>query len=681
MAAGTVIAEPPVEPTLTRRVFLALTSVACALFAAYAGSFLYFFVDDEAIPLVYARNLLRGRGLIYTVLEGRVEGYSDFLHVMWSTVLLLTTRGLHLSYLAPLVIGKGISFAAGVAIIVLTARWLRRSGATAAGLAAGLGFLALAGPLAVWSCSSLEAVTFALMVTGFAGLLLTDARPTAVLLGLAVVLTRIDGVLYAAALLLAAAAADPRRWRNALHVGWPVGLVALAFHAWRYAYFGSILSAPLAAKVLYRLTGSGRVIVKPPDVPYLVGFLQLYGVAAVPILLLAVVVAWRVRAARMAAIGLLLLGVYVSVVGDWMFGWRFAVALLPLAALVLGVAVSRLPQRLGWCAAGVILLGSIVAARNLVHDYVVVEGRPIFWTHPRLGESAWLAPYYDLIAASRRLMHAGDRVAYNQGGLLPYLLDLENIDDLGICSRFVAQLPTTDVYYTGVGRYSPLTQQPVLRTAHAYLLYQDVQFLVTRTDVLRKANHDRIPQTLLDRFFKLVAVDASGANAIYQRTAKPADEFRHDPALFRENLAHTSRLTRAEIDGRTIDPSAFGPELPFLREQIAIHSFDRHMELDLGFGKQDSDVSALYIGTIRSRGPCTITLSLFDGTGRATLTRTVVLDGTDQTVLEQFAPVRARSASLTLQAGAGERITIADVRLEGQSPELRDYIARNLRLR
>jgi hypothetical protein len=83
----------------------ALTAAACVLFLAYAGCFLYFFVDDEAIPLVYAHNLLRGRGMIYTALEGRVEGYSDLLHLLWSTVLLTITRGLSWSRLTPLLVG------------------------------------------------------------------------------------------------------------------------------------------------------------------------------------------------------------------------------------------------------------------------------------------------------------------------------------------------------------------------------------------------------------------------------------------------------------------------------------------------------------------------------------------------------------------------------------------------
>src|SRR3954466_16130223 len=101
-----------------RRALEIVTAAACLLFAGYAASFLCFFVDDEAIPLVYARNLLRGRGLVYTVLEGRVEGYSDFLHVLWSAALLRATAALGVSNLAPLAIGKGVSFLAGIAIVL-----------------------------------------------------------------------------------------------------------------------------------------------------------------------------------------------------------------------------------------------------------------------------------------------------------------------------------------------------------------------------------------------------------------------------------------------------------------------------------------------------------------------------------------------------------------------------------
>jgi hypothetical protein len=666
--------------------FIAATAASCLIFAVYAGSFLYFFVDDEAIPLVYARNLLRGRGFVYTVLEGRAEGYSDFLHVLWSAMLLAVGRILRQPHVFPLIAGKAISFGAGVGILIVTARALRRCGVTLAGLVAALGFLALAGPLAVWSCSSLETATFALLVAAFAFSLLVDPldrglfRWGSVALGTAVVLERIDGLLFVAAVLFAAWAVEPRRRRDLALVGWPIAAAAVAYHGWRYVYFGSLLSAPLMAKLFYRLADPGHVLAKTAHVAYLAGFLQLYGVAAAPAFAVAAGLALHERAGRMAAIVLLLLGVYVGVVEDWMFGWRFLVALLPFAAVIIGVAVARAPRAAGWSAAVLVLLWSGVAARRFVSAYANGEGRPIFWSHMHGGERAWLAPYYDLFLISRPLIHPGDRVAYNQAGLLPYLLDVENIDDLGICSPFVAGMPTRDVYFTAVGRYSPLTNQPVLRTAHAYLLYQDVTFLIARTDLLWRANNNQVPDALLDGLFTKVATDASEDNAIYRRTEKPADAYRRNLSSFTENLVHTTRLTRASIDGRALSPAEFGPELPFLRELAETRSVSRDLEIDLGFGRHDADVRALYIGRLTVREPATLTLSLADEWGRETLRRSIKVPAGGTSVFERFeTPARARAVSIKIDTAAGDRVTISDLRLEGQSQALRDYLRRTLR--
>lgn len=663
--------------------FVAATAGACLVFAAYAGSFLYFFVDDEAIPLVYARNLLRGRGFVYTALEGRVEGYSDFLHVLWSTGLLAAGRLLRQPDLFPMVAGKGVSLCAGLAILIVTARALRRTGVSLPGLVAALGFLALAGPLAVWSCSSLETVPFALLVAAFGCSLLVDPvdggwrRWVPVALGIAVVLERLDGLVFIGTLLFAAWAAEPRRHKYVWRVAGPIAAAAVAYHAWRYAYFGSLLSAPLMAKVYYKLAASGHTLTKSAEVPYLVGLLRHYGLAAAPALAVAAGLALRLPIGRMATIALVLLGIYVGVVEDWMFGWRFVVVLLPFAAIVIGVAIGRAPTAIGWTAAMVVLLWSGAAARRFVSTYVTIEERPIFWSHLHGGERAWLAPYYDLVTASRPLIHPGDRIAYNQAGILPYLLDAENIDDLGICSRFVAGMPTTDVYFTTVGRYSPITNQPVLRTAHAYLMYQDVKFLIVRADLLFKANSEQLPDALLDGLFTRAAMDASGTNVIYRRTDKPADAYRRDPSWFTENLVHLTMLRRAEIDGRAVAPAAFGPELPFLRELTRV--FARGPEIDLGFGKQDADVMALYIGRLTSPGSGTLTLSLADDSGRVTLRRTLPFTAGSTAIYDRFeAPARARAVSIKVDTTGGEGVKITDLRLEGQSAALRDYIRRML---
>jgi hypothetical protein len=668
------------RPEAARRAQTAVTAAACILFTAYAGSFLYFFVDDEAIPLVYARNLLRGRGLVYTALEGRVEGYSDFLHVLWSSVLLALTRAWHLSLLTPLLIGKAVSFAAAIAVIVATARILRQQNLPLPGFVAALGFLSLCGPLAAWACSSLETVPFALLLTAFLGALLSGAPRAAALCGIAAVLMRIDGAVYVVAIMLAVAAAIPARRAATWRAAQSIALVAAVYHAWRIWYFRAVLSAPLAAKVLYRLSGTSQAMVKSPDMSYLLAFAQVYGLASIAVLAVVIAAAWRNREARACAIALVILGLYVQTVGDWMFGWRFLVALLPMVAIVLGVSIGRLPRAAGWAAACLTIAWSAAAARTFNADFVDAERKPIFWSAPRGGQAVWLGRYYELIAASRPLIGRGERIAYNQAGVLPYLLDLENVDDLGICSKFVASLPTTDVYYTAVGRYSPLTNQPVLRTAQAYLMYQGVRFVVSPTDLLTKANHDVVPRELLDGLFERVAIDASGANAIYRRTAKPADRYRSDPAMFTENLAHTTHLLHASVQGETVPAERYGADLPFLREQALTRSFSGDLAIDLEFARHDEDVSSLFIGSVDSQAACTLTVMVRDASGREAARLTIAAPAGGRTIYERFPPgVRGRAMSLTINGPSGDnRVTIADVRLEGQSGALRDYLKKHL---
>ena len=99
-------------PRPSTRVWVTL---AVVVFLIHAVNYLYFFVDDEAIPLVFARHLLEGKGLVYNSFEGRVEGYSDFLHVVCSAVYMLCARSLGLSPHSVIFIGKAVSLASATA--------------------------------------------------------------------------------------------------------------------------------------------------------------------------------------------------------------------------------------------------------------------------------------------------------------------------------------------------------------------------------------------------------------------------------------------------------------------------------------------------------------------------------------------------------------------------------------
>ncbi len=662
-----------------------IVAAAVAVFAAYAASFLYFFVDDEAIPLVYARNLLRGHGLVYTTVEGRVEGYSDFLHVLWQTASLAFARALHLTLLTPVDIGKSVSFASGILIVLLVARTLRRAGATNAGLAAALSCVALAGPLAVWSCSSLEAVPFALVVAALASALFTDGAPRAasIALGAILVLYRIDGFVYAGAVLLAAVAcaAPGTRARLVTRVAAPILAIAATYHAGRAVYFGSVLSAPLEAKVLYKLSPASHILVKAPERPYLRSLVDVYGLTIVPALGAAAAVAWTSRPARAFALASLLIGVYIAVVGDWMFGWRFAAPIVPLVAFVVGVAVSRLRPPLAIAAVCVTLVWTGAAARTFARHYVASENRPLWWGAAHLGEAVWLAPYGDLIATARHAVTHGQTIAYNQAGLVPFLLDVENVDDLGICSRFEAALPTTDVFFTEVGRYSPLTDAPVVGAAQAYLLYRDVRLLISRTDLLTNANHGRVPQEVLGGYFRLLQLDPSGENALYERTPKDADAFRKDPSLFRENLAHFSHVLRLEVDGRPVPDADVGPQVPFLRWGTGVMTVAGRRRLDIRFAKHDEDVYGLYVRALAARhGTVNLTITLYDSNGRMVAREDAQPDTLPRPMLHMFdRPVRAHALSLEASSPDNADLAITDLQVHGQSSVLGDYVRRTLK--
>jgi hypothetical protein len=672
-------------PAVSRNRYLSLLILSCVTFLLYSGVFLYFFVDDEAIPLVYAVNLARGRGLIYTVLEGRVEGYSDFLHVLWTWAVFEATSIAHWQRLTVLLVGKAVSLLAGAGIIIVSARTLRRCRVGAAGMAAALVFLALAGPLAVWSCSSLETVPFSLMIVGFWSVLLVDvssarwAHAVAVALAAAAILERIDGVLYVLVILGVVAIAAPAGTRRPhLRVLAGIVAVAVAYHTWRFAYFGNILSAPLLAKVLYRLEQPHHAIVKAPAVPYVIGVFRLYGLAATIGLAAAAAAAWRMPPARRTMVAVMVLGTYVAVVSDWMFGWRFTVPLLPLVAFVIGCAVTQVPSRWAWAVAVAVGYLSVSEARAFVREYVAEEHRPVFWTAPHGGFAAWLAPYYELINSCRPIIRPGERIAYNQAGLLPYLLDAENIDDLGICSKFVAGLPTTDVYYTQVGRFSPPASAPSLSTAHAYLLYQDVRFFISRTDLLLKANAGTVPEELLGGYFRRILVDPSGENAVYARTDKSADEYRRSPALFTENVAHIAHIRQGSIGPEALQDDELAVRLPFLRGQRLELTVDPDADIAFTFAAHDVNVSAVYIAQLAARQPLTFAIELLDEHAGTVKTLSVNVTRHPSSVWQRFPPVHATSAAIHVRGGPANRVAIGDVRIEGQTDALRAYLQRTL---
>lgn len=280
-------------------------------------------------------------------------------------------------------------------------------------------------------------------------------------------------------------------------------------------------------------------------------------------------------------------------------------------------------------------------------------------------------------------MRPGERTAYNQAGFLSFMLDLDNIDDLGISSKFFAKLPTTDVFFTEVGRYAPLTHKPVFRAGEAYLLYREPRFIVTPADLLRNANTNQIPEEILGGFYRQVFQDASRNNVAYGRTERSVDEFKTQPRRFLENLAHLSRLKGAVVNGVQVPRAGFVRAFPWLRDESARLTVGGTYRVDLDFADRDEAIYEVHVDDLTTNKPLSFVLSLRSRTGTVTYHRVLELQARQPRGFHESLPEPIEASKLRIEiAGTPSdpaRIQIGDVRVQGQTIALRNYIQETLR--
>lgn len=544
---------------------------AAVLFLAHASVYAYFFVDDEGITLVYARHLLDGHGLSYAVSEGPSEGYSNLLHVIVMSGVLGLVRLAGLAPIWTFAAGDLISLTCGAALVVLVWQLAARLGFSPLARTTGALLLAASGPLAVWSNSSLETVPFALAFMTLVAVTLPDIQPRATsLLAAAVMLMRIDGALYVAVWLAARFAAGDATARRALlrRVAPAVIATGVAYTVVRFLYFGDLLPLPLQTKVAHKLADSSGAVVWTTSHQYLLAFLK-HG--AWPLAIgLAAVAAAAARGRRHDAVFALAgavaaLGAYVSTVGDWMFGFRFFVPLLaPLAVLSAAgaSALDRWRPRLAQAACAGAIAWAIVSAAGFQAWYQRDQQKPSFWAVRVLDPALKFGEYYEAYRALRPLISDGARIAYHEAGFVPFVLGVENVDMLGLTSRFIGSAPTADAIHTDVGRYYPVTPEPAYYAVHAYLLSQQPEFLVMRRAWMRTANFGQAPDVVLNGHYRLE--DATPSFAIYRRTERPVSAHRRSDEGFLENFAHPAYADRLTVEGARFHPDGAAAALPFL---------------------------------------------------------------------------------------------------------------------
>ncbi len=348
--------------------------------------------EDAFISFRFAHNLADGLGPIWNPGEPPVEGYTNFLWVLVSA-LLLSLR------LDPALGSQALGIAASLGTLLYTYRCgVRLLGWSPVAALAPCLFLAISGPFATWAGSGMETNLFGLFllvgVYHFALYWREARRPdlfacfAALLLAM---LTRPEGALvYTLLLGVAVWASRGRRVALLRDFAAPVllslGLFAVYF-TWRWSYYGHPLPNTFYAK-----TG-GSTAQYARGARYVLFFLQHYGLPFVPLLLVA---AWGgARASSRGGAGVskaaradlprarvlpvscaVIVAAYTLYIawvgGDYMAMYRFFVPILPFAYLLLGSALARVPgalPRQSLAARGVALAGLAIAVLgSVVHS-------------------------------------------------------------------------------------------------------------------------------------------------------------------------------------------------------------------------------------------------------------------------------------------------------------------------
>ena len=338
-------------------------AVAVLAWAWFAWRF-DFICDDAFISFRYSHNLAEGVGLAYnTAREVPVEGYSNFLWVVWLSI--FERLGIEITTAA-----RWTSMAASLCLLILTMRMAaRRLPIGAAGLAATGLFLATLPAFGLWSTGGLATMPSALAIFGVLYALHgKEGEPKlvpAILCAAAAALLRADGVGYLALILLSSCAcvsstpSSRQQMRaTALITIVSVSTILLAHAIWRHGFYGEWV--PNTAKVKAGLT-TARL---QRGLLYAGSFL-----VALPAVVIAIGIGsrrWREGpSALLLTLTTLITGSFgysIFVGGDFMPFGRFLVPALPAIALLFAWGWTRLSEKPAWALTALCLFASISEA-------------------------------------------------------------------------------------------------------------------------------------------------------------------------------------------------------------------------------------------------------------------------------------------------------------------------------
>lgn len=348
--------------------------------------------DDAFISFRYSKHLAGGHGLRYNLADTPIEGYSNFLWVVWLSF--WHWIGAAIPTVAPI---SSILAALGL-IAVMVRHSARNLGGGLLSLSLGALFLACLPPIGVWSTSGLATMPTVLLVFLCWDRLIGDPAKahgrSAALFAALGVLMRADallflGLVHVCAFLTGLFGSDKPRLRASVSSGVITLLTFGAQTLFRVLYHGDWMPNTARVKV------DATAITLERGLNYDVTFLLAY--VAIPVaLLLALVLPGRLaRSQRLSAWAMVLavFGYGVFIGGDFMTMGRMLVLSLPFVAVLFASSVAGVmswkSRPLGVGLAGLVTIlcfGSSGASAFNIHL------TPRAWREPF--HFRWSKPFY-----------------------------------------------------------------------------------------------------------------------------------------------------------------------------------------------------------------------------------------------------------------------------------------------
>ncbi|OXM52423.1 hypothetical protein [Amycolatopsis alba] len=396
---------------------LVITAGLGALFLVGCWAAWFFTIDDAFITFRYSANMADGHGPVWNVGEDPIEGFTNFLWMLWHVPFALA--GLPLETVA-----KVTSVVLGAGILVM----LVRAGHRAAGV---LGALVAAGALVLFVptyfhvTAGLETIAFAAVVLRAAivgvdlvqGRAVRDWEPPLLLLLAGMI--RPEGVLATLPGFLVWCWLRRRQGRTWALVA-AVVVVGGGYFGWRWSYFGHLF--PNTFYVKFGNLDAGSV------------WLETTALLFLPLLILAASLLIR-KASRGAGLVLcsvvLLTGMTYAVSGPTMdYLYRFAFHAFPVLCLGAGLAMAHLGRRWIAALAGTVAVGwvAVAGATSAELPLTANYGPDLQRAHVAIGKGL----------AAARVPEAARRLAVSDAGAIPYYSGWKAIDYIGLNDEAIA---------------------------------------------------------------------------------------------------------------------------------------------------------------------------------------------------------------------------------------------------